>query len=476
MFRSTRRRILPCLVLFAALTAALLVAPRAASAAGTVRLTSATFSVSEGAGSATITFVRSEARGRGEVRYGAWHRSAQQFQDYKPVKGRVDLAPGQTEGSFQVPIVDDPLVEGQETVAVGIFGTYPEHVGDPSRALLTIVDDDTISTEPRDATNPLALDPPPPGMPAGLNPLRGARFYVNPPQTIAGTFARSIRRRQPAAARALSVISGQPEAKRFGGWNAKPGYVVAKYLAAAYHHDRDEIPLLATYRLRHDRCGGYGDSAAEAARYKKWYRKFARGIGNNRVVVFYEIDALISVRCLSGSGLRVRIDEMRSAIDTLSRLPHAVVYVDAGASDARPPQNMAKLLRAVGVERIQGFYTNATHQNKTLREIGYARRISSRIGGKHFVVNTATNGRGALRPRSRERYGNSIRCNAPKRGLGPRPTWDVPERFPRLDGVFWIGNPGRSAGRCGATDAATGSFVLSYALELIRNANFRLPR
>jgi endoglucanase len=472
MFRSAHAPVR--LLLVAAVAAALLflLTPRAASAAGTVRLTSTTYTVNEGDGAAVITFERSTAATRGEVRYGAWHRSAQQFQDYKPVKGRVDLAPGQARGSFSVPIVDDPLVEGRETIAVGIFGTYPERVAEPDRAILTIEDDDSISSEPRDPVNPLGLAP----APTGGNPLSGATFYTNPSQTIAGTYARQIRGRNPSAAQALQVIAEQPEAKRFGSFNEQPGYVVSKYLAEAFHSDPGEIPLLGTYRFRHRTCGGYSDSPREAAAYKKWYRKFAEGVGNHSVVIFYEIDALITVKCLSARGLRTRISEMRSAIDTLSRLPHAVVYVDAGASDARPPQNMAKLLRAVGVERIQGFFTNATHQNKTMREITYANAISARIGGKHYVINTATNGKGALRPRSRVRYGNSIRCNAPDRGLGPKPTSNVPARFTRLDGVFWIGNPGRSAGSCGRSNAPTGSFLLDYALELIKNANFRMPR
>ncbi|HEY4280101.1 MAG TPA: glycoside hydrolase family 6 protein [Conexibacter sp.] len=461
-----RRAVLFTVPLFALLA----FAPAIAQAS--VRLTSSKFSVNEGAGNAVITFVRDDASRRGEVRYGAWHRSAQPFEDYTPVRGRVDLAIGQKEGSFSVPIVDDPLVEGHETIAVGIYGTYPEKVGRPDRALLTIDDNDSVSTEPRDAANPLAINPAPPG----ANPLQGAVFYTNPGKTLAGTVAHSIRRKAPAAARALSVIADQPETKRFGSWNKQPGYAVGQWLSAAYHHNANEIPLLATYRLKHHSCGGVSDSAAQAAAYKKWYAKFAQGIGNQRVVVFYEIDALITAKCLSSHGLNTRIDEMRSAIGSLSTLPHAVVYVDAGASDARPAANMAKLLRKVGVDRIQGFFTNATHQNKTAREIKYDNKISSRIGGKHYVINTATNGKGALRPKSRVRLGNSIRCNAPDRGLGPRPTSSVPPQFPRLDGLFWIGNPGRSAGSCGKTDAATGEFVLSYALDLIKNANFNMPK
>ena len=457
--------LIPCLALLA-----LALVPALSAAA--VRLTSTTYTVDEGAGAATITFTRDDPSRRGEVRYGAWHRSAQQHQDYKPVKGRVDLAPGQREGSFQVPIVDDPLVEGPETVAVGIFGTYPERVGEPNRAILTIVDDDTISTAPRDPVNPLGL----PVAPTGGNPLRGATFYTNPSQTIAGTYARRIRHSRPKAAAMLAAISSEPESKRFGEWNARPGYVVAKYLAQAYHDEPGAIPLLATYRLKHIRCHRVSDSRAEAERYKRWYEGFARGIGNQSVVVFYEIDALITAPCLSGKGLQTRIEEMRSAIDSLARLPHAVVYVDAGASDAHHPRFIASLLRKVGVHKIQGFFTNSTHHNRTTKEIRYANGLSRATGGKHYVVNTAVNGRGALRPKHKVKYGNSIRCNPRGRGLGPRPTSDVPAKYPRLDGLFWIGNPGRSAGNCGTSRNAppTGTFWLEYALMLIRNADYRI--
>lgn len=457
--------ILPCLALVA-----LAVAPSLAGAA--VRLTSTTFTVDEGAGAATITFVRDDPSRRGEVRYGAWHRSAQQFQDYRPVKGRVDLAPGQREGSFQVPIVDDDLVEPDETIAVGIFGTYPERVGEPNRALLTIKDNDAISTDPRDAVNPLGLTP----VPTGGNPLRGATFYTNPSQTIAGTYARRIRGRNPRAAAALSAISSQPEAKRFGSWNDRPGYVVSKYLAQAHHDNPGQIPLLATYRLKHIRCHRVSDTPAEAASYKRWYESFAQGIGNQRVVIFYEIDALITAPCLSGKGLQVRISEMRSAIDSLARLPHAVVYVDAGASDAHHPRFIGSLLRKVGVHKIQGFFTNSTHHNRTTKEIRYANGLSRTTGGKHYVINTAVNGKGALRPKNKVKYGNSIRCNPRGRGLGPRPTSTVPGQYPRLDGLFWIGNPGRSAGNCGTSRNAppTGTFWLDYALMLIKNADYRL--
>jgi endoglucanase len=455
-----------------AVVIALLLAPAAAQAS-TVSLSADAYSVQESAGAATITVVRSDARGHGEVRYGVWYdQSAQPHLEYEPVSGVVDFEDGQREATFQIPIHDDGDVENNETVKLGIYGPYPMQLAEPTRARLTIVDDDTIATT-RDALNPLGLSP----APTNGNPLQGARFFVDEEWGLANRVADSLKHRDPAIAATLRVIADQPETKRFGSWTPNPKHEIATFLQRARATDPGAIPLISTYRLKHLQCGHVSDSPTEAAAYKRWYQEFAQGIGNHEVVLFYEIDALITAPCLSHAGLKIRIDEVRSAIATLSSLPHAVVYVDAGAGDAHDKGFMARMLRWVGVERIQGFFTNSTHQNWTRREIRYASWLVRRLGGgPHYVINTAANGQGPLIPRSRVRSGNSIRCNARGRGLGPRPTSDVPPQYRNLDGLFWIGNPGRSAGRCvrSASAPPTGAFWLDYALELIRNADFRI--
>ncbi|HEX5146385.1 MAG TPA: glycoside hydrolase family 6 protein [Conexibacter sp.] len=455
--------------------AALLIAPAAASAAhGTVSLSSDSYSVQENAGAATITVVRSDASVPGQVRYGVWtNHSATAYTDYEPVRGRVDFAPGQSEATFQIPIHDDGDVEGDETVKLGIYGPYPMALGTPNRALLTIVDDDSV-TGVRDALNPLELNPPP----TNGDPLSGARFFVDREWGLASRVAHSVRHSEPGVARKLDAIADQPETKRFGTWTHDPKHEIATFLQRANQSDPGAVPLIATYRLAHLTCGHVSDSPADAASYKNWYQQFAQGIGNHRVVMFYEIDALITAPCLSHTGLKVRIDEMRSAIAALAALPHAVVYVDAGAADAHSHDFMARMLRWIGVDRIQGFFTNSTHQDWTTREIRYARWLVRRLGGNpHYVVNTAANGRGPLHPHSRVAHGNEVRCNAPGRGLGPRSTGDVPAKYRNLDGLIWIGNPGRSAGqKCSAQPGAppTGDFWLRYALELIEHANYRI--
>ncbi len=455
-----------------AMVAAVLLAPAAASAS-TVRLSSDRYSVQENAGAATITVVRDTTVGHGEVRYGVWYdQSATPYSEYEPVNGIVDFEDGQDTASFQIPIHDDSDVEDDETVKLGIYGPYPMQLAEPSRAHLTIVDDDSISGT-RDPLNPLGLNP----APTNGNPLEGARFFVDEEWGLANRVAHSLQHSQPSVARRLRVIADQPETKRFGSWTPNPKHEIATFMQRAAASAPGTIPLVATYRLKHLACGHQSDSPAEADAYKRWYDEFAQGIGNHPVVVFYEIDALITAPCLSHTGLKVRIDELHAAIGSLAALPHAVVYVDAGAADAHSHDFMARMLHWIGVERIQGFFTNSTHQDWTHREINYGRWLVRRLGGTpHYVINTAANGRGPLVPKSRVKDGNSYRCNAPGRGLGPKPTGDVPTKYRNLDGLIWIGNPGRSAGACSKTPnpPPTGSFWVAYALELIQNADFRI--
>lgn len=311
---------------------------------------------------------------------------------------------------------------------------------------------------------------------AASNPLAGARFFTDPGNTLAGTVIQQIRTSRPDAARELQVIADQPETKRFGSFDDDPGEAVAHYLARAAGQQPGAIPLVGTYRLQHEACGGVADSPDEVVSYQQWYERFARGIGNRRVVVFLEIDALMTARCLSRHGLDVRVAELRAAIGSLALAPNALTYVDGAAADVGNPRFFARILRRIGVGRIEGIFTNSTHQDWTSREIAYGEQLARRVPGLRYIVNTATNGRGPLRPRDRVAHGNTIHCNPPGRGLGPKPTATVPSRYAHLDAFAWVGQPGRSAGPCSATPnpPPAGMFWVDYALSLIRNADFRI--
>jgi endoglucanase len=122
------------------------------------------------------------------------------------------------------------------------------------------------------------------------------------------------------------------------------------------------------------------------------------------------------------------------------------------------------------VSEIQGFFVNSTHFDWTSHEIRYGEEISRLTGGKHFVVNTAENGRGPLIPRNRVKEGNEILCDPPGRGLGPLPTFNT--GYPNVDAFAWIAYPGRSGGACRPGAPATGVFWPQLAVQLVRHADY----
>jgi endoglucanase len=316
--------------------------------------------------------------------------------------------------------------------------------------------------------NPLGVTP------TGGNPLAGARFFVDP-QSPAASAATS----NPA----LRVIAGQPGTARFGTFSYTSPYVpsigiaVSRYLTRAASISPGTVPLLATYTLVHG-VHGNGDPPAAQAAYHAFITGFAQGIGSSRAVLFLEIDSLITAPILNAHGVAVRIAELSDAISVLTaNCPRLVVYLDAGAADALSARTAASLLKRAGVARIQGFFLNATHFDWTSKEIKYGNQISAMTGGKHFVVNTGTNGQGALRPKNIVKSGNEVLCNPVGRGLGPKPTTRTGS--PNVDMFAWTTNPGESGGQChdqpgyelpGAPP--TGQYWPKYAAMLVKNANF----
>ena len=314
--------------------------------------------------------------------------------------------------------------------------------------------------------------------PSAPNPLTGVRAFVDRRDGLAAVAARRLRRSHPRQARMLGVIAREPDTERWGNWTpvSQVGPQVSAYLTRAAAESPGSVPELSTYwivdpRLTHPACGHYSDTAARASAYDQWVTNFARGIGDRRAIVFLEVDSLITVNCLSHHGVQVRLQELHAAFDALSHDPHVVVYTDAGAADALNASRAARLLRRAGISEIQGFFLNATHFDWTRKEIRYGEKISRMTGGKHFVVNTAMNGRGPVIPSDRVHDGNENLCSPPGRGLGPLPTFNT--GFRRVDALAWIAYPGRSSG-CGAGAPPTGVFWVARALSLVRHSDFRV--
>jgi endoglucanase len=452
-------------VLPALLVSLLASAPAHAAAADPngFRFESSTLFVHENAGQAMITIERANAGQAAQIRYITIGLTAVAPFDYTPVKSMIDFAAGQTSATFAVPIVDHGVNGLPKTIALSLFGpaTYPGKIGlaDPSKAVLTILNDDPPLAHI--AGNPLALTAPP----TAGNPLAGASFFVDQ-QSEAANYSQ----RYPA----LSAIARQPGVQHFGSFSGPDiGIAVAHYLDRAAVQAPGTVPMLTTYRVVYGHCGHWSDPVSEQRAYHDFIARFAAGIGGHRAVLFLEMDSLITVGCLTRQGVAVRMHELSDAIDVLAaNCPRLVVYLDAGAADAVPAAETASLLRRAGVAKIQGFYVNSTHFDWTTKEIRYGQQLSRMTGGKHFVVNTAENGRGPLVPRNRVKNGNEFLCNPLNRGLGPVPTSNT--GFRNVDAFAWIANPGKSGGQCRPGSPATGNFWIALALELVQHADYHV--
>src|SRR4051812_12547963 len=121
-------------------------------------LNNATIYVSEAAGTATITVARSgDLQAQATVEYttneigsaGAAQAGADFIQptfNGRSNTGQIVFGPGESTKSFTVSIVNDQLIEGSETFAVGIQNPGSGSLGVPRTVLVTIIDDDSSPT------------------------------------------------------------------------------------------------------------------------------------------------------------------------------------------------------------------------------------------------------------------------------------------------------------------------------------------
>lgn len=136
----------------------------------TVQLNNATVSINESAGSVTVTVTRMGDTSRPAlVQYATSDTAglqnctvangkASERCDYGTAVGRVTFGIAETTKTFTIPIVDDALVEGDETLTVNLNAAIGAILATPKAATITIVDNDTS--------------------PATQNPVDGVTFFI----------------------------------------------------------------------------------------------------------------------------------------------------------------------------------------------------------------------------------------------------------------------------------------------------------
>jgi endoglucanase len=314
----------------------------------------------------------------------------------------------------------------------------------------------------------------------GVNPNRWASWPRFRRALNHGRVHRKLRR-NPALARKvrlLEKIASQPVgvmiSRYSGGGSPQAVYnVTRQFLCGAAKADPGSVPIINTYFLyQAGYCETKSEILAHRGRFEREVSAMTRAIGRHPVVMLLEMDAIGSSHCMARNGaLPYWEADIRYEMGKVAALPHTVVYVEGGYSDGANPAYTARVLKAVHVHSIRGFYTNDTHINWTIKEIRWGEKVSRLVGGTHFIVNTSDSGRGPLLNANPARQGVEELCNPPGRGAGPRPTADT--GYAGVDAYLWIHVPGESSGHCNG-GTASGTFWLARTLGEAANANARL--
>lgn len=358
----------------------------------------------------------------------------------------------------------------------------------------------------RNPSNPLALPTAP-----GADPLHGANFFVPGPRKGAaagaiaqlvglnpdtmpvdeswadfqqrlthGSIAAKLAHNPGLAHKVamLSKIAAEPDVNRISIYSmgGGPGAIFGqteKVICSNITADPGSIMAFNTYFL-HPTLGGCANAAQVKAympTFKRQISEMAAAIDKRPALILAEIDALGSSACIARhGGLPAWEAALKYEVDTFEALPHTAVYVEGGYSDSNSVGYTAKALNAIGVNKIQGFFTNDTHNQWTINEIRWATKIAKKTHGAHFIVNTAGNGHGPKLNPHPTTQGVEDLCNPPGRGLGPK--FNTATGFPYADAFMWTHPPGNSSG-CGSGPPG-GVFWPAYAIGLAQRANQKL--
>lgn len=414
-----------------------------------IGFTQPSYTVHENQGALSVTITRTDASTDEWFYYGLRALDAQAGVDLAALPlTPVRMSAGQSSYTFRVPITDRGMNGPPVHAELSLSDSYPERITTP-RAPITILRDDPLQHRAR--SNPLELRD------GERDPLHGADFYL-PGSLSGGQVEQQVDLSDSRAAGAFARIVSRPLTQVFSPTPGQDiGSTVAAYLEQASVSQPGTVPLLAA-RYFASACSRNADTRAERSAYANWIRGLAYGIGNFRTVLFLEPGAASGARCMSAAAVSVRAAEIAGAVKSLERDPHVVVYVDGGGAGTGSVPSIARFLHRAGAGRAQGFFLNAFRYDWTTRELAFGQQLSSRLGGKHFVIDTSQNGRGPGRA--------AARCQQRGRGLGVVSTQTG---YAEADGLLWISEPGFSDGTCKNAPPA-GTLWPSYLVSLVTHA------
>ncbi|HTU84357.1 MAG TPA: glycoside hydrolase family 6 protein [Solirubrobacteraceae bacterium] len=365
-------------------------------------------------------------------------------------------------------------------------------------------------TSPSNPANPLDT----PGF-TGTDPLSGANLFVESPWQYGGDAADAIANlvglgwmsREESGTpmpwsqfeakvnsmhlsksvaykvRMLEKIGEYPQAHQFsvytaGGSGPAIFTQVQNYLCRMQRTSPGADAEITTYFIKH----GSDCTVSNNPNFDAEVDAVKQAVGNFPALIFVEEDAIDTICWRNPAVVSQREQLLKYEIDTLSQLPHALLYVEGGTSDANNPRQVARVLNASDASKIRGFFLNDTHFNWAYKEIQFGNKVAKLTGGLHFVVDTRGDGNGPLKTKNPVKDGNEVLCNPPGRGLGPIPGASNGTSYgmysPYLDGFVWVTTPGESANStCPGSNkhyANSGIFDPNIAIAYASRANNRI--
>ncbi|MHC3451825.1 glycoside hydrolase family 6 protein [Streptomyces prasinus] len=283
-------------------------------------------------------------------------------------------------------------------------------------------------------------------------------FWVNPEGTAARQMADLGADGKKAEAEQIRKIAEQPAAEWISPEN--PEEQTRGFTEAADKAGR--TALLVLYNIPHRDCGQYSQGgAADGDAYRAFVDGVAKGIGDRAATVILEPDAVLHLvdGCTPEKFHEERYDVLNGAVDKLKSLKNTTVYLDAGNAGWGDPDQIFEPLKWAGIDRADGFSVNVSNFYSTEESIAYGKRLSAKVGGKPFVIDTSRNGNGPYTGGdAAERW-----CNPPGRALGEAPT--IKTADPLVDAYLWVKRPGESDGECKGGPKA-GEWWEDYAVKL----------
>ncbi|GAA3371844.1 glycoside hydrolase family 6 protein [Streptomyces sannanensis] len=295
----------------------------------------------------------------------------------------------------------------------------------------------------------------------GQQPKATDPYWVNPSGNAAKQVAAYIEDSDQQNADLIRKLAEQPVGEWIGP--ESPEAEARGFSEAARKADREA--LLVLYNIPHRDCGQFSKGgAADGNAYRDWVDKVARGIGDRKATVILEPDAVLHLvdGCTPDEYHEERYDLLKGAIERLKQQPDTKVYLDAGNAGWKSPDSLFEPLKWAGIDKADGFAVNVSNFQTTEASKEFGRKLSSKVGDKHFVIDTSRNGNGPYTEGDpAQRW-----CNPPGRALGERPTNRTGD--PLVDALLWVKRPGESDGDCKGGPKA-GEWWPQYALELARN-------